>query len=240
MNEPANSNHAAGRPGQSRIELREQALSGITSANPAWVKLLGLCPLLAVSNSLANALGLALASTLVLVGSNVTVAALRSLIPSFARLPVFMLIIASFTTCAVLLLEAYAFGLYAKVALFVQIIVTNCMILARVEQFASQQAMHWALLDALATALGFALALIGLGLVRELLATGGVGYGLETLFGPIATTWSLQLLPSGLQIPIAALPPGAFIVAGLLLGLGTALQQRLALKKNLGPCDEPS
>lgn len=209
-------------------DLRQQALGGIAQANPAWVKLLGLCPLLAVSNSLANALGLALASTLVLVGSNVTVAALRSFIPSFARLPVFMLIIASFTTCAVLLLEAYAFGLYAKIALFVQIIVTNCMILARVEQFASRQAIHWALLDALATALGFALALIGLGLVRELLATGSIGTGLDALFGPVAASWNLQLLPTGLQIPIAALPPGAFIVAGLMLGIGTALQQRRA------------
>lgn len=222
------------------INLRQQAMSGITRANPAWIKLLGLCPLLAVSNSLANALGLALASTLVLVGSNVTVAALRAFIPSFARLPVFMLIIASFTTCAVLLLEAYAFGLYAKIALFVQIIVTNCMILARVEQFASQQAVHWALLDALATALGFALALIGLGLVRELLATGSIGGGLDSLFGPMAASWQLKLLPDGAQFPIAALPPGAFIVAGLMLGIGTALQQRLSKdNKPLGSVDEP-
>lgn len=220
----------------SNSNLRQQALSGITQANPAWVKLLGLCPLLAVSNSLANALGLALASTLVLVGSNVTVATLRAFIPSFARLPVFMLIIASFTTCAVLLLEAYAFGLYAKIALFVQIIVTNCMILARVEQFASHQPIHWALVDALATALGFALALIGLGLVREILATGGIGTGLEALFGPMAATWNLQLLPSGLNIPIAALPPGAFIVAGLMLGIGTAVRQKLTI----GSADEPS
>ena len=215
----------------SNSELRQQALSGITQANPAWVKLLGLCPLLAVSNSLANALGLALASTLVLVGSNVTVAALRAHIPSFARLPVFMLIIASFTTCAVLLLEAYAFGLYAKIALFVQIIVTNCMILARVEQFASRQSVPWALLDALATALGFALALIGLGLVRELLATGHIGLGLDALFGPSASTWSLELLPAAIKIPIAALPPGAFIVAGLLLGIGNAWQQRQRSKQ---------
>lgn len=210
----------------SNATVRQQALGGIAQANPAWVKLLGLCPLLAVSNSLANALGLALASTLVLVGSNVTVALLRAHIPSFARLPVFMLIIASFTTCAVLLLEAYAFGLYAKIALFVQIIVTNCMILARVEQFASQQPVHWALLDACATALGFALALLGLGIVRELLATGHIGAGLDALFGPIALGWQLQLLPAGFKIPIAALPPGAFIVAGLMLGVGTALHQR--------------
>lgn len=224
----------------SNSSLRQQALSGISAANPAWVKLLGLCPLLAVSNSLANALGLALASALVLVGSNVTVAALRSLIPSFVRLPIFMLIIASFTTCAVLLLEAYAFGLYAKIALFVQIIVTNCMILARVEQFASRQPIPWALLDALATATGFALALIALGLVRELLATGSIGLGLDNLFGPVAATWNLQLLPTGVQIPIAALPPGAFIVAGLLLGVGTALQQRRTAQRPPAANPEPN
>jgi len=212
MNAPANAKY--------------QAMQGVLQANPAWVKLLGLCPLLAVSNSLVNALGLAFASTLVLVGANTTVAALRSLIPTFARLPVFMLIIASFTTCAVLWLEAYAFGLYNQIALFVQIIVTNCMILARIEQFASRQPVALALLDALATAAGFAIALVLLGSVRELLATGVLGAGLDALLGPAATHWQLQLLPQGWQIPLAALPPGAFIVAGLLLGFGNSIYQR--------------
>lgn len=197
---------------------------GILRGNPAWVQLLGLCPLLAVSNSLANALGLAAASAFVLIGANVTVSLVRSGIPPHARLPVFMLLIATFTTCAVLLLEAYAFALYERIALFVQIIVTNCMILGRVEAFASRARVSAALLDALGTALGFAIALIVLGAFRELLATGRIGTGLAPLLGlPLS---ALELWPRHFGIPLAALPPGAFICAAILLALGRRLLAR--------------
>lgn len=199
------------------------AIAGLWQRNPAWVQLLGLCPLLAVSNSLVNALGLALASSAVLIGSNTTVAACRTWIPPHARLPVFMLIIATFTTCAVLLLQAFAFALYVKIALFVQIIVTNCMILARAEQFASRNSVPWALVDALSTAAGFAIALIGLGTVRELLSNGTIGTGLDTLFGNMAANWAITLLPPGYQLSLAALPAGAFIVAGLCLAAARSL-----------------
>ena len=128
--------------------------------NPAWAQLLGLCPLLAVSNTVANATGLALASAFVVVGSNTSISLLRRIIPDTARLPCFVLIIATFTTLTVMLLEAYAFDLYSRIALFVQIIVTNCMILGRAEMFASRQPVGRALMDALGTAVGFALALL--------------------------------------------------------------------------------
>jgi electron transport complex protein RnfE len=188
--------------------------------NPVWAQLLGLCPLLAVSNSVVNALGLALASTLVLIGANGTIALIRRQIPSFARLPCFVLVIASFTTIAMLLMQAYAFDLYLRIALFVQIIVTNCMILGRVEAFASRQSVGRALADAAGTAAGFALALISLGTARELIATGGVLENMERLFGPVAGHWHISLLDGGLLI--AALPPGAFIIAGLLIAAGQA------------------
>ena len=197
-----------------------EALGGLFRRNPAWVQLLGLCPLLAVSNSLVNALGLAAASTLVIVGSNTSVALLRPLIASHVRLPLFMLLIASFTTCAVLLLEAFAFSLYTKIALFVQIIVTNCMILGRIEAFASKQGVLISALDALTTALGFALALVLLGSVREILGNGTLGANLEQLFGAWVQPYWLQVLPEGQGLSIASLPPGAFIIAGLMLGLG--------------------
>jgi len=164
--------------------------------NPAWVQLLGLCPLLAVSTNLINAMGLALASTFVLIGANVTISSIRRWIPDHARLPCFVLIIATFTTCAVLLMQAYAFELYLQIALFVQIIVTNCMILGRIEAFASKQTPIKALVDAAGTAAGFAIALIVMGAARELIGKG---------------------------LLLAALPPGAFIIAGLLLGSATAL-----------------
>ncbi len=158
--------------------------------NPAAVQLLGLCPLLAVSNTVANALGLAVASTVVLTGSAVLVSAIRKLIPEDVRLPCFVLVIATFTTLVNLAMEAYAFDLYQRIALFVQIIVTNCMILARVEQVASKERLGRTLVDALGTSAGFAAAILVLGAAREALTLG---------------------------FPLAALPPGAFLVAGLLL-----------------------
>lgn len=160
--------------------------------NPAWVQLLGLCPLLAVSNTIANAAGLAVASAIVLIGSAVLVSLVRRFIPADVRLPCFVLVIATFTTLVNLAMEAYAFGLYQRIALFVQIIVTNCMILARVEQVASKEPIGRTLLDACGAAAGFAAAILALGAVREVLAIG---------------------------FPLAALPPGAFLVAGMLLAL---------------------
>ncbi len=195
--------------------------------NPAWIQLLGLCPLLAVTTSTVNALALALASAGVLIGSNTSIACLRRWIPEFARLPAFVMIIATFTTCAVLLLEAYAFELYLGIALFAQIIVTNCIILARAEAFASRQPPGPALIDALGTAGGFAIALLALGMVRELLGRGTLFAGMDQLFGATAAGWALDLPGIDAGLLLISLPPGAFIVAGLLLGAGHAVNTKL-------------
>ena len=192
----------------------------LLARNPAWSALLGLCPLLAVSNSVVNATALALASGGVLLGANTSIAAIRRWIPSFARLPCFVLVIATFTTCAVLLMQAFAFDVYLRVALFVQIIVTNCMILGRIEAFASKQSVPRALTDAAGTACGFALALLIMGSVRELVGQGTLFADFETLV-PGTAHWQLSVLDQGLLL--ASLPPGAFLIAGLLLGLGRAL-----------------
>ena len=167
--------------------------------NAAWQQGLGLCPLFAVTASVENAAGLAAASALVLIGSAAAVATLRGLLPADARLPCFVLIIATFTASATMLMEAFAFNLYARIALFAQLVVTNCMILGRIEQFASRQSPLKAVADAAGTAAGFAIALLALGAARELLAT---------------------------AVPLAALAPGAFIVAGLLLAAGRVLAAR--------------
>ncbi len=188
--------------------------------NPVWSQLLGLCPLLAVSNSVVNATALALASTFVLLGANVCISAIRHWIPRFARLPCFVLVIATFTTCAVMLMQAFTFELYLRVALFVQIIVTNCMILGRVEAFASRQSVGRAAADAAGTAAGFALALLVVGATRELVGKGTLFAGMDLLI-PGTADWQLTLGDGGLLL--AVLPPGAFILAGLLLGLGNAL-----------------
>ena len=176
--------------------------------NPAAVQLLGLCPLLAVSNTVANAAGLALASAGVLIGSSVLAAALGRVIPPEVRLPCYVLLIATFTTVAMLLMQAYAFELYQRIALFVQIIVTNCMILAHIERATtagggSSRGIVQTLVSSSGAATGFALALLAMGAVREFLALG---------------------------FPLATMAPGAFLVAGVLLAL-TRLAQRL-LERN--------
>jgi electron transport complex protein RnfE len=202
------------------------ARDAAVARNPAWAQMLGLCPLLAVSNSVVNALGLAFASAFVMLGAALTISVIRSLIAPVVRLPCFVLVIATFTTSAVMLLEAFAFGLYAKIALFVQIIVTNCMILGRVEAFASRQPPVAALMDALGTAAGFAAALLVLGAVREVLGAGELFAGMELLFGDGARDWRISILPEHLRLIVVLLPPGAFIVAGIVLGCGRALAAR--------------
>ena len=202
--------------------VRESALE----RNPAWVQLLGLCPLLAVSNSLVNALGLALASSFVLIGSALAISALRQAIPQSLRLPCFVLVIATLTTLSTMLLEAYAFSLYERIALFVQIIVSNCMILGRIEAFASRRNTVSAGLDALGAAFGFGLALILLGSVREVLGQGTLCADMTRLFGPGAAACQIDFSGGRPPLRLALLPPGAFIIAGLLLGLGRALPRR--------------
>ncbi len=208
--------------GEPKTKQTRTFSDGVLKRNPAWIQLLGLCPLLAVSTTVVNALGLALASTFVVVGSNVCISLLRKFILQNARLAVFVLVIASFTTIATLLLEAYAFALYMKIALFVQIIVTNCMILGRAESFASRQSVGKTFLDALGTAVGFSIALIGLGGIREILSQGTLLAGAELLFGSAAKGWTITLTDGGLW-PLAGFAPGAFIVAGLLFALVKSL-----------------
>ncbi len=228
---------SAVQPATPAVPAAETLTAGVARRNPAWVQLLGLCPLLAVSTSAVNALALSLASAAVLVGSNVTISALRRFIPGFVRLPAFVLVVATFTTCAVMLMEAYAFDVYLRIALFVQIIVTNCMILGRAEAFASRRPVWPSLLDALGTAAGFAVALLLLGVVREALAHGTVFAGMSALFGPGAERWTVTLPGAGQGLLIAALPPGAFIVAGLMLAAGNAVRN-LTNGRRSGPSKE--
>ncbi len=209
--------------------------AGIIERNPAWVQMLGLCPLLAVSTSVVSAVGLSLASAFVLLSSALLISSLRRLIPDFARLPAFMLIIAGSTTLIVILLEAYAFDLYSRIALFVQIIVTNCVILGRAEAYASRQPLHLAVLDAAGTALGFAIALVALGAAREVIGAGTLFARMDSLFGPDAASWVITVLPESTRLLIAILPPGAFIMAGLLLALAQHISRSRATRNGKVP-----
>ncbi|MBV1905121.1 MAG: electron transport complex subunit RsxE [Pseudomonadales bacterium] len=205
---------ASDQPGPLKRALIDQ--------NPAWVQLLGLCPLMAVSHTLVNALGLGLASMFVLLGSNIIISLLRYQIPNHLRLPLFVLIIATFTTCITLLMQAFMFELYERMALYLQIIVTNCIILSRAEICASKQKLSIAIIDALSVGAGFLLALLCLGAARELLGWGTLFRDMNLLLGSIAKDWKITLIPADFTVLLISLPPGAFIMAGLLMALAKA------------------
>jgi len=205
---------------------------GVLQRNPAWAQLLGLCPLLAVSTSVTNALGLAFASMFVVIGSNVSISLLRNFIPQFARLPCFVLLIATFTTVTVMFLEAYAYDVYTRIALFVQIIVTNCMILGRAEAFASRQRVGAAFLDALGTGIGFAIALLALGTIREMVGQGTLFADLDLLFGPWAGSSAITISETE-PLRLAQFAPGAFLIAGLLFAFVNALRSSTSKQKSM-------
>ena len=178
-------------------------LDGLWDRNPGLIQLLGLCPLLAVSNTLENAVGLGLATLFVLVLSNASISLIRTLVDDAIRLPVFVLVIAALTTCAELLVQALDYQLYQSLGIFLPLIVTNCLILGRAEALAKRETVFMSTIDGLAQGLGFFLVLVSLGALRE---------------------WM-----SGTLI-LAALPPGAFILLGLLVALHQWIQGKLKQK----------
>lgn len=210
-------------------QWRELARSGLWSNNPALVQLLGLCPLLAVSGSVVNALGLAIATLLVMVGTSTTISLIRHQVPSAVRLPAFVMVIAAFVTCAELLMAAFAYSLYQVLGIFIPLIVTNCAILGRADAFASRQPVLPAAIDGFMMGLGFGAVLVLLGALRELLGQGTLFSDMALLFGPIATNWQLTFIDD-YQFLFFVLPPGAFFVAGLLIALKNLLDQHFAAR----------
>ncbi|HCA03822.1 electron transport complex subunit E [Vreelandella alkaliphila] len=206
-------------------QWRELARNGLWSNNPALVQLLGLCPLLAVSGSVVNALGLAFATLLVMVGASTTISLIRHQVPSAVRLPAFVMVIAAFVTCAELLMAAFAYSLYQVLGIFIPLIVTNCAILGRADAFASRQPVIPAAIDGFMMGLGFGGVLVLLGALRELLGQGTLFSDMALLFGPIASNWQLTFVDD-YQFLFFVLPPGAFFVAGLLIALKNVLDQR--------------
>jgi electron transport complex protein RnfE len=191
----------------------DEFVKGIWKENPVFVMVLGMCPMLAVTNTAINALAMGAATTFVLLGSSLLVSLLRKFIPKQVRISTYIIIIATFVTVADMVLKAAVPDIHKELGAFISLIVANCLILGRQEAFASRNPIHLALADATGMALGFSFALLCLGGVREILGNGSLfGY---SLFGEHFEPWVIMLLP-----------PGGFIMLGLILLLFNWLQQR--------------
>ncbi|MBN2343431.1 MAG: electron transport complex subunit E [Deltaproteobacteria bacterium] len=196
---------------------------GLWRDNPVLVLLLGLCPTLAVTNSAYNGLGMGVATAFVLLGSNTLVSTLKSIIPKSVRIPVYIVVIATFVTIVDMLLKAYMYELSQSLGLFVPLIVVNCVILGRAEAFASKNSIGRSVLDALGMSLGFTLALFTLGAIREI-----IGSGTLTLFQLGETEVKFFVLGHNYPgILVMILPPGAFLTLGFMLAGKNAIQKRM-------------
>lgn len=207
---------------------------GLWDNNPALVQLLGLCPLLAVSNTLINGFVLGSLTLFVLIFANGTISLLQRWLDDTTRLPAQILIIATFVTFADLLLQFVSFELHQRIGLFVALIVTNCVILGRAEAFARKNHFGYALLDGLTMGSGFLLVIVLLSGIREALGHGTLFAQADLIFGEMAVNWVIQLPNEGLLL--AVLPPGAFLLFGLLIALKNwidlKIEQRQALRNS--------
>ncbi len=210
----------------SDVSYRTLTHNGLWKNNPALVQLLGLCPLLAVSASVVNALGLAIATLFVLVASNLCVALIRNVVSDTVRLPAFVMIIAAAVTAIELLMQAYAYELYQILGIFLPLITTNCIILGRADAFAARNPVLPSLYDGFIMGVGFGAVLVVLGAIRELLGTGGLFANMQLLFGESARNWHIVLIEDYQSFLLAILPPGAFIVAGCLIAWKNQIDAR--------------
>lgn len=199
---------------------------GLWNNNSGTVQLLGLCPLLAVTTSAINGLGLGLATTLTLVSSGVIVSLIRNLVRPEVRIPVFVLIIASIVTVIELGMNAWFHDLYKILGIFIPLIVTNCVIIGRAESFASKQTVDRALLDGLAMGIGFTLVLVTLGGLRELVGQGTLFAQAHLMFGEAGRALELTLIGDYRGFLLAILPPGAFIGLGLIVAVTNIINAR--------------
>ncbi len=186
--------------------------NGLVKENPIWVLILGMCPTLATTTSAINGLSMGLATTFVLMMSNIVISLLKSVIPDKVRIPAFIVVIATFVTMVEMVMKAYLPALYDSLGLFISLIVVNCIVLGRAEAFASKNSVGHSFLDGLFMGLGFTWALTLLGMVRELLGTGCI-FGHSLIGGA-----------DGMLMMI--LPPGGFIALGLLMALINHLRNR--------------
>ncbi len=200
--------------------ISDRLKTGIINENPTFVQVIGMCPTLAVTSSAVNGAGMGLASTAVLIGSNVVISLLRKVIPKEIRIPAFIVIIATFVTILQFLLQGYAPALNDQLGIFIPLIVVNCLILGRAEAYASKSNVFNSIFDAIGMGLGFTVSLTVLGAIREILGNG-------TIFDGSAL--ALRVMPVSYEPAlIMVLAPGAFITLGILMAI---LNQRKINKR---------
>ncbi|MDW8848071.1 electron transport complex subunit E [Erwinia sp. P7711] len=215
-------------------EAKNLVIGGLWKNNSALVQLLGLCPLLAVTSTATNALGLGLATTLVLTCTNSAISASRRWVPSDIRIPIYVMIIAAVVSCVQMLINAFAYGLYQSLGIFIPLIVTNCIVVGRAEAVASKNSVPLSALDGLAIGLGATSVMVVLGSLREIIGNGTIFNGADQLLGPWAKVLRIQVVHFDSPMLLAMLPPGAFIGLGMLLAakyvIDNKLKARAALK----------
>jgi len=195
------------------MSFSKELVKGIWKENPVFILVLGMCPVLAVTTSAMNGVGMGVAATFVLLCSNIVVSLIRSIVPDRVRIPVYIVVIASFVTIVDLVMSGYFRSLHHSLGLFIPLIVVNCIILGRAEAFASKNSIFLSIADGIGMGAGFTLALVILGSIRELFGNG--------------TIFNYQLFGGGYEpILVMVLPPGAFLTLGLLTGLFAALEKK--------------
>ncbi|TQI80430.1 electron transport complex protein RnfE [Serratia fonticola] len=221
-------------------EAKELIVQGLWKNNSALVQLLGLCPLLAVTSTATNALGLGLATTLVLTITNGSISALRRWVPSEVRIPIYVMIIAAAVSIVQMLINAYAFGLYQSLGIFIPLIVTNCIVVGRAEAVAAKKPVGLALIDGMAIGLGATCAMFVLGSLRELIGNGTLFDGADMLLGSWAKVLRIEVVHFDSPFLLAMLPPGAFIGLGLMLAAKYVIDEKMKARKAKALLAEPN
>ena len=207
--------------------------NGLWKQNTGVVQLLGMCPLLAISTSVVNAASLGLATALVMAASNGAISLIRNLVPKEIRIAVFILIIAALVTAIQLALNAFVHPLYLVLGIFIPLITTNCIVLARTEAFASKNRFMPSVVDGFMMGLGLTLVLVVLGGLRELVGKGTLLSGIDLVFGATSKAWVWHALPDYKGFLLAVLPPGAFFGLGLLIAGKNWYENKRAARANM-------
>jgi electron transport complex protein RnfE len=211
-------------------EIKDIFYNGLWKQNTGVVQLLGMCPILAVSSSVVNGVSLGIATATVMSLSGAAVSPIRQAVPNEARIPVFILIIAVLVTVIQFSLNAYMHSLYLVLGIFIPLIVTNCIVLARIEAFAAKQPPLQSAIDGMAMGLGLTAVMAVLGGLREVFGHGTLLSGIDMVFGPSAKSWVITVVPDYHGFLLAILPPGAFVTLGLLIALKNWLSLRAERK----------